>query len=412
MPTRRSFLRQSGLALLGSSLLPSFLTRAAWAAQDGGVASRYGSDTILVVIQMQGGNDGLNTVVPYGYDGYYTARPNLAIKEADVLPLTDTIGLHPEMGKLAERYDTGQVAIVQGVGYPGQTLSHFSATDVWLTGLPGGTNQNSGWLANYLASTNADELNPIFAASVTPGLSRALYGPGATVPAVSSLQAYQYRTDPRYASFRPVELAYVNTLYSMSYANPTLAHIARTGANAIASSERVQAAADAYTGAVEYPQFGLANSLKTVAQLIAANLGTRLYYVQISGFDTHSAEAATHARLLNGFSESVDAFLRDVETLGKRDQVLLMAWSEFGRRVNQNGSLGSDHGTAGPMFVIGSRVRGGLYGDQPSLLDLDANRNLKWGVDFRAVYGTVLDNWVGADQGAVLGSRFENVGFV
>ena len=179
MPTRRAFLRQGGLALVGSSLLPSFLSRAAWAAQDGGVTSRYDGDTILVVIQMQGGNDGLNTVVPYGYDGYYAARPNLAIKAGDVLPLTDHIGLHPEMGKLAERFKGGQVAIMQGVGYPSQSLSHFSATDVWLSGVPGGGPPTSGWLANYLASTAEDENNPIYAASVTQGLSRALYGPGA-----------------------------------------------------------------------------------------------------------------------------------------------------------------------------------------------------------------------------------------
>jgi uncharacterized protein (DUF1501 family) len=411
MPTRRAFLQRSGLALVGSTLLPSVLTRAAWAAQDGGVTSRYGDDTILVVIQMQGGNDGLNTVVPYGYDGYYTARPNLAIKEADVLPLTDSIGLHPEMGKLADRFKAGQVAIIQGVGYPGQTLSHFSATDVWLTGVPGGS-KNTGWLANYLASTSADENNPMFAASVTQGLNRALNGAGATVPAVASLQTYQFRTDPRYAAFRASELAYAQVLYSMGYSNPVLAQIARTGANAVVSSERVQSAANAYSSAVDYPQFPLANSLKTVAQLMAGNMGTRLYYVQFGGFDTHSAEANTHARLLNGFSESVDAFLRDAAAQGKADQVLLMSFSEFGRRVQQNGSIGTDHGTAGPMFVIGSRVKGGLYGDHPSLLDLDGNRNLKWGIDFRAVYGTVLDDWVGADQTLALGSRFENVGFV
>lgn len=412
MSTRRAFLQRGGLALVGSGLLPSFLSRAAWAAQDGGVTSRYGADTILVVIQMQGGNDGLNTVVPYGYDGYYTARPNLAIKEADVLPLTEHLGLHPEMGEIAERFTAGQVAIMQGVGYPGQPLSHFSATDAWLTGVPGGGSQTSGWLANYLASTSADEHNPIFAASVTQGLSRALYGPGATVPAVGSLQAYQFRTDPRYPDFRAPELAYAKVLFGMSYDSPALAHVGRTGTNAIASSERVQAAASAYAGAIEYPQFPLASSLKTVAQLMAGDLGTRLYYVQFGGFDTHSAEAATHARLLKGFSESIDAFLRDVAAMGKGDQVVLMSFSEFGRRVNQNASIGTDHGSSGPMFVLGNKVRGGLYGDHPSLLDLDGNRNLKWGMDFRSVYGTLLDNWVGADQTVVLGSRFENVGFV
>ena len=411
MLTRRQFLGRSAVAMAGSAFLPSFLHRAALAAQQGGSLGRYGDDTILVVIQMTGGNDGLNTVVPYGLDGYYEARPSLSIKETDVLPLTDQIGLHPAMGKIQELYQQGQVAIVQGVGYSNPNLSHFRAMDIWHTAAPD-TYESRGWLSNHLASTTVDEGNPIFAASITGELARALYGNNVSVPTIVSMQAYQFRTDGRYGSDRPSQLAYANWAYSQRYSSPLQAHVARTGANAIASSEAVQTAVSAYNSSVEYPTFPLANSLKTVAQLIAADLGTRLYYTAFGGFDTHSAQANSHARLLGGFSESVAAFLEDAGQMGKAERVLIMTFSEFGRRVRENGSSGTDHGAAGPMFLIGRAVKGGMYADHPSLTSLDSNRNLVYGVDFRAVYGTALDGWLGADHLHALGARYENIGFV
>lgn len=411
MLTRRQFLGRSALAMAGSALVPSFLTRAALAAQQGGSLGRSGDDTILVVVQMSGGNDGLNTVVPYGLDGYYEARPNLGIKQTDVLPLTDHIGLHPQMGKIQELYQAGQVAIVQGVGYGNPILSHFRAMDIWQTAAPD-SYESRGWLANYLSSTSLDDANPLFAASISGQLARALYGNGVSVPTIASMQAYQYRTDARYATDRSNQLGYANWVYGQDYSSPIEAHIARTGANAIASSEGVQRTAGAYSSQVEYPTFPLANSLKTVAQLMAAELGTRIYYVTFGGFDTHSAQANNHSRLLGGFSDSVSAFLADAEQMGKADRVLLMSFSEFGRRVRENGSSGTDHGTAGPMFLIGPRVKGGIYADHPSLVTLDDNKNLRYGVDFRAVYGTTLDSWLGADHTLALGTRYENVGFV
>ncbi|MBM2809878.1 MAG: hypothetical protein HW416_637 [Chloroflexi bacterium] len=233
------------------------------------------------------------------------------------------------------------------------------------------------------------------------------------MPTIGSIPAYQFRVDSRFPTDRENQLGYVNLAYSLDYSDsPLEAHIARTGANAISSSERVQESVQDYGAAVEYPNFPLANSLKTVAQLMSGGLGTRVYYVSFGGFDTHSAEAATQSRLLGGFSASVGAFLEDVAAMGMSDRVLLMTFSEFGRRVQENGSLGTDHGTAGPMFIIGDRVRGGLYGEHPSMTVLDANRNLRYGVDFRSVYGTVLDGWLGADQKLVLGAKYENVGFV
>jgi len=412
MLTRRQFLGQSALALAGTTLVPPFLARAAHAAQEGSAVSRYGDETVLVVIQMSGGNDGLNTVVPYGLDGYRDARPTLAMNEHEVLPLTDRLGLHPEMSGLHELYRAGRVAIVQGVGYPNPNLSHFRSLDIWHTAAPD-TFESTGWLASSLAATDLAHENPIYAASVTDGLIRALHGNGASVPTIASLPAYQLRTDGRYPNDRPGRLGYANWVCGLDYGTKALeGQIARTAATALASSERVQQAAAAYTSLVEYPAFPLANSLKTVATLMAGELGTRIYYVAFGGFDTHSAQPSAQARLLGGFSNSVAAFFADLGDLGKAENVMLMTFSEFGRRVNENGSQGTDHGTAGPMFLIGPRVRGGLYGEHPSLTDLDSNKNLQFGIDFRAVYGTALEGWLGADQETVLGASYESVGFV
>ena len=413
MLTRRSFLTSGSKSIAAATFLPPFLQRVASMGREGRLdGGRHGDDTIMVVIQMTGGNDGLNTVVPFGIDGYREARPTLGISATDALPLTESIGLHPSMTRIHQRYQTGQVAVVQGVGYPNPNLSHFRSMDIWHTAEPDAF-ETTGWLASYLASTAVDDNNPTFAASVTDGLTPALRGGGLSIPAIAGLQQYRFRTDPQNQSDRPARLTAADRIYHLDYRGSLLQdHVAQTAISAISSSERVQAAAQDYSSTVEYPNFPLANSLKTVAQLIAGNLGTRIYYVAFGGFDTHSAQVANHQRLLGGFSSAVDAFLTDVAAMGKGPQTLVLAFSEFGRRVRENGSQGTDHGTAGPMFVIGQQIAGGLYGNHPSLTDLDRNGNMVYGIDFRAVYGTVLEGWMGADQLAAMGARYENVGFV
>ena len=414
MVTRREFLQRSGLALAAGAILPDVFRQLTPVIEAKGVTSSYGDDTILIVVQMQGGNDGLNTVVPFGIDGYHDARPTIGIKDSDVLLLSDTIGLHPAMTALHDLYQAGQVAIVQGVGYPGQseTLSHFRATDIWLSGAPDRYETN-GWLADYLAATDDAVTDPLFAASVTDTLSHALTGRGITVPNVTSIPAYQVRTDPRYANDRATKLGYVEWASAQDYSkSPLQDWIARTTATAVTTSENVQAVVKGYSTEVEYPKFSLATSLQTVAQLLSGAMGTRIYFVTFGGFDTHANQPNQHANLLGGLSNSVAAFLQDAARFGIADRILLLTFSEFGRRVHENGSQGTDHGTAAPMFVIGSRVKGGLYGDHPSLTDLDANKNLKYAIDFRSVYGTVLEGWLGADQEAVFGTRYESVGFI
>jgi len=400
------------MVLAAAGAVPAFLSRTSRVVANSSASSPYGSDTILVVVQMSGGNDGLNMVVPFGLDGYHEARPTIGIDEDAVIPLEGAIGLHPEMGKLAELYRSGHVAIVQGAGYPNPILSHFQSMDVWHRATPDAS-IHDGWLADYLAATAGEAANPMYATSVTDVLSPALRGQGVTVASISSIENYQLRGDPRHPEDDQAFQDAATWIYGQDYGSqPLQSLVARTASSALASVAQVQGAVAAYRGSIEYPSFALANSLKTVAQLMAGNLGTRIYYVAFGGFDTHSAQAATHSRLLGGFSDSIDAFLRDVADQGKADRVLVMTFSEFGRRVHENASLGTDHGTAAPMLIIGSRVKGGLYGDHPSLTDLDANGNLKYGIDFRSVYGTVLEGWLGADQQATLGARYERLGFV
>jgi uncharacterized protein (DUF1501 family) len=410
MLTRRSFLWRGGVALAASAVLPSVFERAAQVAEASGAASRYGSNTTLVVVQLSGGNDGLNTVVPYGLDGYRQARPNLGIPESEVLPLDDRIGLHPSLSALHQRYLDDQLAIIHGAGYPNPELSHSRSMQIWQTAVPDRV-AAEGWLANYVAAVPGAS-DTIYAASVTNGTNPSLVGRGVDAATISNLEAYRFRPDPKFPADADHQETVAKWVYGLDFAAvPLQAHVARTATRALASSARVQDATEAYASAAQYPAFPLANNLKTVAQLIAADLGTRVYYVSMGGFDTHSAQLNAHARQLTGFSNSVDAFLTDVSAMGKADQVMLMAFSEFGRRVRENASLGSDHGTAGPMFLLGSQVKGGLYGSHPSLEQLD-NGNLRYGVDFRAVYATALGGWLGADAQTVLGARYENVGFI
>lgn len=410
MLTRRSFLWKGSLALAASVIAPSVFERAARVAMAKGAGGRHGADTILVVVQMSGGNDGLNTVVPYGLDGYREARPTLAIPEAEVLPLDEHIGLHPALGALHRRFEDGQLAIVQGVGYPNPDFSHSRSMQIWHTATPDRV-VDQGWLANYLASV-PEASDTLSAVCVSGGTIPALVGRGVEAATISNLEAYRFRPDPEFPDDADHQEAVAQWVYGLDFATaPLQAHVARTATRALASSARVQTAATAYASSVTYPTYPLATSLRTVAQLIASDLGTRVYYVSFGGFDTHSAQPNTHARHLTGFADSVDAFLQDVAAMGKADRVMVMAFSEFGRRVRENGSQGTDHGTAGPMFLMGSRVKGGLYGSHPSLLDLD-NGNLRYGVDFRAVYATALEGWLGADARLVLGAPYEDVGFI
>ena len=406
--SRRDFLARGLYGIGVGAALPMFLSRttAALTAQalQGTSVERH-PERILVVVELSGGNDGLNTLVPYGDPAYYRARPRIAIPDRDVIKVRDGFGFHPSMVGFERLYKDGQMAIVYGCGYDHPSFSHFSSMSYWHTGVPNG-GENLGWLGR-LAD---DHYNPATRnVIVNIGLSQSLaVRAGKHSPLVFDDPARFRRegTDAEKQALGTLSDARVTS-------NPTLEFLASTARNATDSSDFVRQASAAYRTPVDY---GIGNAfgggLQRVAALIAANMPTRLYYVQYQGnsFDTHVQQADLHSRLLMYTADAVRAFMQDIARIGRGDDVAVMMFTEFGRRVEENGSLGTDHGTATPMFVFGRHLAPGFYGRPPSLTDLD-DGNLKMTTDFRRVYATMIKEWLGYDDtAAVLKGRFDPLG--
>lgn len=415
--TRREFI-QKGLTIVAvGATAPSFLTRTALAMNNpwdvAQVASRPGvpDDHILVVVQMGGGNDGLNTVVPFADEAYYRARPRLAVPREQVIRVTDQLGFHPRMTKFKELYDRGAAAVILGVGYPNPSRSHFKSMEIWHTADPEGRLLRVGWIGRYFDSNCPGCAEPTVGVNVGPTMPLALRGEGGGGVTLENPDAFQWLpTLDGLGAREQHEL--LRMLHAPITGEPgTVDFLRHTAMNAVLSSERVRDAVRQYRGGVEYPNTRFAANLRLVAQLIAGRLPTRVYYAHMTGFDTHANQQGVHDALLEQLSTGVDAFYRDLEAQGNAERVLVMAFSEFGRRLAENGSAGTDHGTAAPMFVFGKRVRPGLHGRQPSLADL-TDGDPRHTVDFRAVYATVLDRWLGAEPAKILGGEFDRVPFL
>jgi uncharacterized protein (DUF1501 family) len=400
--TRRQFLKSavgaSAVVSLGAAV-PRFLLEAA-----AGETTPSG-DTVLVVVQLTGGNDGLNTVVPFENDAYYRARPALAIGKGSALKLDDQLGLHPAMSPLAELFKSGELAIVQGVGYPDPNRSHFESMDIWHTCRRKSETRPDGWLGRYLdASAKADgrDLPALHLGEEKQPL--ALVGQKVRAPSVSSLDRFRLAGDD--AGVREIvgQLAAADRPRE----NDLLDFVQSSTTAALEASRRVESARTSYKPAVDYPGSELSTKLRTVAQLIDAGLSTRIYYVALDGFDTHAQQADAHAALLGQLSGAMHAFVRDVAAHGHGKRVLLAAFSEFGRRVAENASAGTDHGAAAPMLLAGGRVKGGLVGKHPSLSDL-ADGDLQHHTDFRQVYAALLDHWLHWPSAPILGAEFRPV---
>lgn len=412
--TRRDFLKHGALFVALGLTAPAFLARTALASE-GSVARALRAtglplpapdpQNVLVVVQLGGGNDGLNTIVPVGDTRYYAVRPTLAIPRDQTLPLVDGLGLAPGLAALKPLYDTGQVTIVQGVGYPNPSRSHFRAMEIWQTGSPT-TSERTGWLGRYLDANCGGEDDPLRAVNIGNGLTRSLWTDHTLVPSITSFEGFQMPTDPGRPEDHDHLLAAFAELYGSPGAiRPNEEHIRRIGQEFQATAAHVQRIAAGYRSTVEYPRHAFAQGLRQIAQVLAADLGTRIAYISLGGFDTHANQARVHDHLLTMLAEGLAAFQRDLEGLGLADRVVVLCFSEFGRRVAENGSLGTDHGAAAPLLLIGTRLRGGLVGTHPSLEDL-AGGDLKHAVDFRQVYATLLQHWLGADPVAVLGGAF------
>ncbi|MFO0808841.1 MAG: DUF1501 domain-containing protein [Gemmataceae bacterium] len=407
-PTRRDFLKGSSLAAFGLSV-PTFLAKTALAAPQAGTPGA--KDTVLVVVQLTGGNDGLNTVIPFDDPDYKKLRPTIAIDKAQVLKLNDKVGLHPAMDGLAKLHESSSLCVVQGVGYPNPDQSHFRSMDIW----QGGTTDktiNEGWLGKALKLAPSPSFHLSGSNETSP---LALAGAPVRVPSVTSLEDFQLKFAAISGQDKQQQRAVIegSAAPASKAESPSqlLDFVQRTAVNTYASSKRLAELSKAYEPKVPYPQTALATRLKLAAQLINADLGARVFYVSIDGFDTHAGQggpAGPHANLLRDVSGAIAAFTQDVAARGQGNRVCTMTFSEFGRRAKENGSRGTDHGSGAPMILAGGKVKAGVVGDHPSLSKLESG-NLKHAIDFRRVYAAILDKWLGVDSAAVLGQRYEAV---
>jgi uncharacterized protein (DUF1501 family) len=414
---RRAFLQQlgtAGIVSLGISP-PAFLSRAAWAAD--AESKKPSGGRVLVLVQMAGGNDGLNTVIPHSDDEYYKARPGIGIPKANVLKIDDGLGFHPQMTGFKELYDEGLLAIVQGVGYPNPDRSHFRSMDIWHSARPDTDYTQDGWLGRGLDLTVGGHAGEMRAMALgTNRLPLALTASKVNVPSISNLAGYHLDLGSGPEENRKLQRRLMGEIADRpgtvsGRGAADLDFLRKTALTAFSSADRLKEVTASYKPAVVYPANGLGEKLKIVAQIIAGELGTRVVFVSLDGFDTHAQQAGSHQALLAELSSATRAFFQDLKGHGLDDRVVLATFSEFGRRVKENGSLGTDHGAASQVFIAGAGVKAGVHGKHPSLTDL-VEGDLKFHTDFRSVYATLLTKVLDWPAEPVLNGAFPLVDFV
>lgn len=359
------------------------------------------NDRILVVVQWSGGNDGLNTVVPYRNEDYAKARPKLKIDPSSVIKLDDDLGLHPSLKSLDTMLESGRLSIIQGVGYPSPNRSHFESMDIWHSCTYKHDRAGSGWLGRYLSETNttaAKQASDALGLHIgSEPLPLALNERSVQIPSIASIEQMRLKGSKWQRE---------STSTATSDDSGLLGFVSTSAQAALAASERLESALSTPDASGDFPETSLGEKLRIISRLIHAGLGTRIYYVTLDGFDTHANQLDVHASLLRQWSDAVAAFSRSLERGGQRDRVLVMTFSEFGRRVAENASLGTDHGAAAPMFFTGPVFASQRIGELPSLTDLD-DGDLKFHTDFRDVYSAVIDDWLGGSSSKALGPAFQ-----
>ena len=405
MFTRRQFLNQtlktSSLVALGS-VVPQFVARTAQAAAPG-------KDSILVVLEMTGGNDGLNTVIPYADDLYHKYRPTLRRGKDAVIPLNDHVGLHSSMQGLKPLWEQGQLAVVQGVGYPNPNRSHFEAMDIWQSADPK-RQLKTGWLGR----STSEIKNPSGAVPILhighDRMPLALEGTSGGAVSINNRDSFSLDMAGGEAGRHSARRRLVEELSAPSQKTGEEDLAAFVQRRQVQTLTAVETLREVLGGANGVPRLGnnLYQKLQLIAALIAKGFGTRLFYLSFSGFDTHAGQGPMHANLLSELASAVAGFFRTLKGSRDESRVRLMTFSEFGRRVRENDSRGTDHGAASCMFVTGPSVKGGVAGSHPSLSELDAG-DLKFHTDFRRVYATLLDGWLGCDSKAVLGAKWDHI---
>jgi uncharacterized protein (DUF1501 family) len=406
--SRRNFMRGGVAAFTMGFAAPRFLCDAALA---------QGGRRNLVVLYLGGGNDSLSMLVPYRDSSYQSRRPTLAIPAGQVLQIGsdsagNELGLHPRLSGLKTMFNSGRVAFIQRTGYPNSSRSHFEGTDIWSTANPLVT-QGPGWLGRYLDMI-PPPIDPLFAWSTSAELPHSLLSRVAGVPSITNPTGYAFNSPNGAAEAVHERGAAVRMSSHLPLHRPHLAFVNASMQTALATLDRV-ATVGTYAPSVTYPNNGFGLALRTVAGALAADVGTRIFWVQTGGYDTHAAQSGSYANLMTTLNDGLEAFYQDLGSHGLLNDTLILQFSEFGRRVIENGSGGTDHGAASVMMLIGGPVRGGIYGTAPSLSPDPANPTLennatdvRHETDFRAVYARVIDRWLGGDSVAILGGDFRN----
>ncbi len=411
-PSRRDFLKSiagTSTILSLSHAMPDFLQRTAWAAE----STTTDRDNVLIVLQLSGGNDGLNTIVPYNDDAYGRNRQTLRLTAGEVHKIDQQLGFHPQMPSFTRLLGDGHLSIVQGVGYSSSDRNHDSALRDWHTAEPGKSECQTGWVgrfADVASQHDRAEVPGVLVSSIPQPF--ALNARQAVVPAVRT--ARQWTLQSGSGTSEIADAAADPARKPMPGEQASLLDVARASTEgALRLSQRVEAVLAQSHSSAEYPRFTLAGQLRTVAQLIRADLGIRIYFTElggggIGGFDNHANQRDNHAALLRELSESIAALMDDLQQDGTHKRVALMTFSEFGRTVSENGRRGTGHGAAAPVFLVGGRLQPGLIGDHPSLADSNLEGDApKHHTDFRRVYATMMDRWLGVDSREVLGQKYE-----
>ncbi len=371
-------------------------------------------DPVLVVLQLSGGNDILNTLVPYTNPLYYDNRPNVRIPEDQVLPINDTLGFNPNMAPLKALYDAGKVAVIQGVGYPTPNRSHFRSMDIWHTCEPEKM-ADEGWLGRAIRDLDPNKENVLTGVNFGRGLPKALAAPGVPVASVGSLESYGVLTTIELEEQRTQALDIFARMYSPSMGTgPVMEYLSQTGMDAMNGADILATATAKYSSTVEYGGSSMSQYMRNIAQVHCADLGTRILYTTApyNSFDTHATQMSAHAGLCTNLSQSVGDFFDDLKEHNATENVVLLLFTEFGRRVHDNGS-GTDHGAGGAAFVIGDAIKGGLYGEYPSLAEEKLmDGDVHFNNDFRGLYATLLEDWLGLDSKPIVNGSFEKFEFI
>lgn len=395
---RRNFLKTTALAS-AATMLPKFIK-----ASEKNIAET--SDKILVIVQLTGGNDGLNTVVPFQNDLYYKARPQISIGKNEVLKLNDQLGLNPNMEGFKKLFDDGKLCLINNVGYPDPDRSHFRSMDIWHTASNSNEYKTTGWLGRYLDEQCGDCDKPTQILEMDDTLSLALKGTNVKGLALKDpKRLYGTTTDP-----------FINQLSKQhlpgDHQHDNAEYLYKTLAETVSSAEYLYQTSKIFHSAATYPNHQFGKSMKTISELIISGVNTKVYYVSLGSFDTHFNQQKRQGELLHQLAETIKVFMDDLKSNGRANEVLLMTFSEFGRRVAENASLGTDHGTASQIFLIGNNLKGkGVYNEAPNLEDLD-DGDLKFTVDFKNIYATLLRKWLQTDSDKILGNKFSLMDFI